>query len=638
MVFSCLKCNARYRIDDERLKGKVLRFTCHKCNQTHLLRDPAKGGETVTAVSAAGSQPAGQVRRTTTSSQARAGDAKPTTSMPTVGRGSSAARRPTTRTGALPQIPTERSAAKAGAGKRKNAWFAIRKGKRIGPMHRDRIIQLLREGHLHERSFMWRPTMPSWLRMNKVPELQELVTGFTEWKAGQYDRTVVRSVGSAQTPTPSRSAPGQSPPPLPDESSGSISFADAPRVAPTGDEVVDSLYSGISQPSIDIRKAHEVQPEEPEIPDADEPPPLPATPAPSVAPETTPAGQQTETAPSDDDLFPTDDDETSSSAEFFNKAQVLPAGRWPPASHDDTQGRVATGEQAIRFGEAAAAQAAPPPKGGPATDTRLEDFSVMVRLSRQGRKHKAAVLGTLGVLIVGGIGLALYLALTSDPVDLGIGSHESGAVPVFKQKLYAVIKHEPEKQPRPDPVMSNSKRRVFSGAPRHASSKNADGGQLRKPAAIRPNEASSSYAAPDDPIPVTLGKIDPHAQAEFKRYAGILSNDSAHRQETTVDVKPHTMTKMPKHNFDKSGMDAFLATKMRKFSDCKRRMTRRTDMPVKVGLSFSIGLDGRVRNIQVDQAGGEMDEGLDACIRRVVGGWAFPPPDEAATYKSTLLL
>lgn len=624
MVFSCLKCNARYRIDEKRLEGKVLRFTCRKCNQSHLLRDPAKGGETVTAVAPTGSQPAipGTPRRITTAQQAARDLAKPTRSMPTVGQRTPATRRPTTQTGALPVIPAEQSAAKAKAIKRKDIWFAIKKGRRIGPLLESKIGQILRDGKLHDRSFVWRPTMPAWVRMNQVPELSGVVAEFIEWKTRQYEQTVVRPPPDAGTPTPFGDAAGDSPPPLPADSSnsgGSASFADAPDPA-SDKEMVDSLYSTISKPAIDIRKANEVQPEEPEIPDADQPPPLP--PAAPAAPTPKP-----EAPPEDEDLFPSEGSDTESGQFFVDKAVVLPAKQWPapPEGGGDQSTQSAASAQAITFGEAAATHASVPPTAGAATDTRLEDFSVMVRLSRKGRQHKVVVLSALGFFLAGGIGLVLYLALTADPVSLGV-DRSHGETPVFKQKLYAIMKPPPEQELEPAVVPINNKgRKAYSGKP-------------RKPAGIAVEQPSVLDAPPPEPTLAKLGELDPNTKAEFDRYAEILTNGSDKRGEAAVDVKPRTMTEMPKHSFDKTGMDAFLATKMRKFSDCKRRMTQPTDMPVKVGLAFSIGMNGRVGNILVNQSGGTRDLGLDTCIRRVVGGWAFPPPEETTTYKTTLLL
>lgn len=680
MVFSCLNCNARYRIDEKRLEGKVLKFTCRKCDQVHLLRDPAKGGDTVTAITATGSQPAikGEPRRSTTARQAAMTTAaRPTVSMPTVGRGSAPSRKVTTQTGALPSIPTDRTAAQAAADRRKDTWFAIRKGRRVGPLTSDKIGALLRDGRLHERSFVWRPTMPAWTRMVQVPELSQVVSEFNDWKASQYDRTVVQPPPKSDTPTPVSNASMGTPPPVPPDASDP-SFAGAPRsTAPAGSDMVDSLYSGISRPAIDIRKAHEVQPEEPEIPDADQPPPLPpppvapppvapppeAAPTPPAAPEASPApesppasedsypppmapaeppqptgppepsdvGYPTDTSQplaKDEDLFPTSAEAPSDSQQFFrDKAEVLPAREWPTAP-DPEAPPSGTGAQAITFGEAAAAHVAPPVAGERPPDTRLEDFSVMVRLSRKGRQHKVVVLGTLGVLLTAGIGIVLYLALTSDPADLGIGQRAQGEIPAFKQKLYTVIRPAEDEAVEPAVVPVNQgKRKTFSGKP-------------RKPASIAITPESAITAEPPPPKLAKLGKLDPNAQADFNRYSGLLKkNGTGKRGETTVDVKPKTMTEMPtRHSLDKNGMDAFLATKMRKFSDCKRRMTRKTDMPVKVGLAFSIGLDGRAGGIKVDQAGGTRDEGLETCIRRVVGGWAFPPPDERTTFKTTLLL
>jgi len=441
--------------------------------------------------------------------------------------------------------------------------------------------------------------------MNQVSELSLIVSDFDQWKATQYDKTIMKP----PPPTPKEASSPDTPPPLP-------SYSGPPSGVIDGD-VVDSLYSRISQPSIDIRKANEIQPEEPEIPD----------PEPTHVPDTV------EREPSgDEDLFPTEGQASSEPQKFFTKAFTLPAERWPSEpGGDKPPRRPEPGEHAISFGEAADAVPAAQPAGGRAVDTRLEDFSVMVRLSRKGRKHKALVLGVLGTVLVAGIGAVLYLTLISGPVDLGLGLRENTIIPHFEQRLYNVVRDPVEEQQEIDSAVGAGTRKRSPRQMAHT--------RLHSPSPIRANETGAgSLDGPRGPAAVALGKIDPGAAEAFKRYAGLIENGSVKRREKTIDVKPKTMTDMPEHSMTKDGMDAFLSTKMRKFSDCKRRMSHPTDMPVKVGLNFNIGMDGRVGNILVDQHDADRDEGLDSCIRRVVGGWAFPPPDETTTFKTTLLL
>lgn len=50
MVFSCANCESRYRIDDQLVAGRTIRFTCRKCGQAHLLSDPEQSSDPVVPV------------------------------------------------------------------------------------------------------------------------------------------------------------------------------------------------------------------------------------------------------------------------------------------------------------------------------------------------------------------------------------------------------------------------------------------------------------------------------------------------------------------------------------------------------------------------------------------------------------
>lgn len=50
MVFSCANCEAKYRIDDQLVAGRTIRYTCRKCGQAHLLSDPAISNDPVVPV------------------------------------------------------------------------------------------------------------------------------------------------------------------------------------------------------------------------------------------------------------------------------------------------------------------------------------------------------------------------------------------------------------------------------------------------------------------------------------------------------------------------------------------------------------------------------------------------------------
>lgn len=610
MVFACLKCQARFRVADDRLAGKVLRFTCPKCGQAHLLRDPAASRTPVEAMgavpeAASSVTPPSAPTRHPTISEVRLTQSAPTV-VPAAAPG---ATHFTTHTGALPAIPV----AQPTAGE---TWYAIRHGQRVGPFNREGLLERLSAGELHERTFLWRPTMAAWTRLNQIPELSDILETHLRSRTGPASGSVSEPAMAPPSPpatetTGARGAPvapeaeSELPPPLPPAREpprprGTPVPRDAASTT-AGSEPVDALYAKISRPAIDLRKIREVQPEEPEIPDAP-PGPRATRPTPRVEPP----------APHDDHS-PSGLAVTQEERRFFSRAFVLPSEAWPAAPTGEAvpEGEPPPPEPAVPEGRATGRASRQAP--------RLQEFSVMVRLTRRSKRRTLAVFGSLGVLVAVVIGLVLYWSFSAGPADIGIARKEEGEVPTFRQTLYAV-----PKTARPDEIAAAPSRPDERRRPTGRASGN-DGAPTARMEVPEPKLAR----APE---------VDPALNAEFQRYAGILGNGNSSRPETVVDVKPRTLTEMPQHRFDRDGMDAFLASKMRKFADCKARMKRKTDLPVKVVLGFSVGLDGKVRDILVEQAAGPREDGLDECIRRIVSGWAFPPPEEEAKVRTTLLL
>jgi hypothetical protein len=283
--------------------------------------------------------------------------AKPTVSMPTAGP------RPTTQTGALPATPEPEL-------RHQDTWYAVKKGERVGPFKKEEILGLLLDGTLHERSFVWRPTMPAWKRMGDVPELSTIMEQFLEQQRKQHE--------TRDTDTP---------PPLPETQK---EFAKAPEVGRATAETVDKLFSQISTPQIDLRKASEVQPDEP---DRSAPSQVEPTQAPKDARRT-----------------------------FFGRVLVLDETKWPetPSVLKEAQKTPSV----LR-------REAP----------KLSEFSVLMRLSEASRK-RAIVTYTIGVFFLGAlVGAVMFFVFSKSPAEranrtMGFKRGE----PTFEQVLYTVPK------------------------------------------------------------------------------------------------------------------------------------------------------------------------------------------------------
>jgi hypothetical protein len=258
MVFACQGCKTNYRLSDDRIKGKVLRFTCPKCGQLHLLRDPAMHPNPVEAITGVTS------RKSAHASTPESVQAKPTVSTPTVGP------RPTTQTGALPAMPEPEATVQ-------ETWYAVKKGERIGPFSTEQIFRLLLDGTLHERSFVWRPTMSAWKRMTDCPELSGVLERYLQEKRKKQE-----------------AEDGATPPPLPEVQDQA---SPAPQVQKREAELPDKQFPvTLTQPT-DSKTAPQVRVLKPERA------------APFDADRAQPAEQPRKT--------------------FFGKVLVLDEARWP---------------------------------------------------------------------------------------------------------------------------------------------------------------------------------------------------------------------------------------------------------------------------------------------------------------------
>lgn len=534
MVFACLKCGTRYRISDDLLKGKVLKFTCRKCGQVHLLRDPAIHPVPVERVTEAQVEASSGARHPTVT------HARLTQSAPTV-------QSPATSEVPPPLPPT------------RELWYAIKHGQRVGPFTREALLEHLRSGYLHRRSYLWRPTMDSWKRLQEIPELA----------------TLLEQVGETPKPKePSQPISGETPPPLPPE----VTLDSRP----VGRQPVDELFSKLSHPSIDLRRAREVPPEEPETPK----PPL----SPALPPE--PEPQASSLA------------ESAVERRFFSQAFSLPVQEALPEE---------------RKPEVHPIKPSPAPPKEAAKAPSLREFSVLVRLSTKSRRRTIILFSSLGALVVLVTAVVVYLASSVGPVDVDIVRKEGGQTPEFRQILYEVPK-KPQTSPPPEepkvapqrPTASTSRRQV----PRSQ--------DLAEP--------------PSEPTLASIGEVDPQIAQELQRYSGIVDLSAPPRPEPKVEVAPKTLTKMPERQLTNEKLDKFLRDKGRRFAYCKETAKIDPDVVVKVLIGFTVTTEGRVKDIVVEKEGPGAGDKLESCIRKIINGWVFPEQEEEVTVRTTLIL
>jgi predicted Zn finger-like uncharacterized protein len=108
MIFSCSRCQTRYKLPDEKVANRVLKVRCKNCSVVIVVRDPAM------------------------------------------------ARR----------APSAESPAQPG---QDEAWFVALQGRQHGPISRAAVMGLVGSGDLHALSYVWRQGMPEWVRLHDVP-------------------------------------------------------------------------------------------------------------------------------------------------------------------------------------------------------------------------------------------------------------------------------------------------------------------------------------------------------------------------------------------------------------------------------------------------------------------------------------
>jgi len=356
-----------------------------------------------------------------------------------------------------------------------------------------------------------------------------------------------------------------------------------------------------------LRRANEVGPEEPPLVarqrrSAVPPPPPPPPPPPQARPE--------------------DEEEP-----LFPDTYVAPEDAWPTFTSEEHGGGIA------QIHAAAAVPGLTEATHDPHVGVR--EFSVMVRrLGKQVRTRnlvKVVVLSSAAVVLVAG--LVLYLLLARPEGEVHPMAESSAATPGTRFETPVKGPKAPRELPKAS-ILENVDGPARTTGPRPRTAIDESGTITSTGSA----EAPYTPPAPPPPAAPQLAQIDPSLRQDAQRYGSLLGTDALKREEAPTEIKPRTLTMMPKSTLSPQVMNEFLEKKQKKFVECKAGMKNPPEVPVKVGLSFDVGADGRVGNVQVVPKDGIRDGSLATCLRNVVLEWAFPAQDEATTYRTVLSL
>ncbi|MDP2342973.1 MAG: AgmX/PglI C-terminal domain-containing protein [Deltaproteobacteria bacterium] len=162
MKFSCERCQTRYSIGDDKVKGKVLKIRCKTCGNIIVVRE-----QMPTVQAEASGYAMAQV--SSQAAQAAAGGAQPRAETgPSLSMSSPPQQ-------AQAQQQQQQRSPPPPAATRPLEWYVAIKGKQHGPAGRDDIARLFREGKISDRTYLWHDQLPSWTRLKDLAEFAALL-------------------------------------------------------------------------------------------------------------------------------------------------------------------------------------------------------------------------------------------------------------------------------------------------------------------------------------------------------------------------------------------------------------------------------------------------------------------------------
>ncbi len=157
MKFSCKKCRTQYSIADEKVRGKVIKVRCKRCQQLIIVREPDDGPAAEPAADDGGMLQ----------------DASLELEFEHAFR--DLYRSGIEKSPATPSAPAAPSMPPLASPGLESVWFYGLDGSEEGPFTLVEMEEHLRQGRLTPDHFAWRDGMEDWKPLSEVPELAQLL-------------------------------------------------------------------------------------------------------------------------------------------------------------------------------------------------------------------------------------------------------------------------------------------------------------------------------------------------------------------------------------------------------------------------------------------------------------------------------
>ncbi|WP_375767207.1 zinc-ribbon domain-containing protein [Archangium gephyra] len=155
MNFSCNKCQRRYSIADDKVRGKTVKVRCKNCQNVISVEGPPEEAEESTrVVSLADVERLREQDRSLAEEDTAATATQPS---PAAAAANMSWEDEPTRTMPLRDA--------------RSPWFVMVKSKQEGPLDEGALSELVASGAVTARSYFWQQGMPDWKRGQDIPEL-----------------------------------------------------------------------------------------------------------------------------------------------------------------------------------------------------------------------------------------------------------------------------------------------------------------------------------------------------------------------------------------------------------------------------------------------------------------------------------